>query len=157
MTGTNYQKFLNIVTPELDEIFIATRDIRIAHAVEKSRGKSLDYIGILLDFKRSVNESDDSYRERLKNIIYINTIAGTKESIRKLLANYLRIPETHVVVQEQEPNYILVMLPPDCQIYDKDIQDMVRKAVAAGIYVGFYYAISLWDVSEWDSENAIWY
>lgn len=156
MTGTNYQKLLNVITPELDEIYVAIRDIQIAYQVETTRGKSLDNIGVMLDFKRIVTESDESYRERLRNIIYINTIAGTRSAIKKLLSNFLRIPETYVIIQESEPNYITVWLPLEYEFKDKDIQDMVRRSIAAGIYVSFRYASNYWDVSEWDTDNAVW-
>jgi hypothetical protein len=156
MTGTNYQKLLNVVTPELDEIYVAIRDIAIAYQVDRARGKSLENIGSMLDFPRTVGDSDTIYRERLKNLIYINTIAGTKLAIRKLLSTYLLLPLTQIIIQETNPNYLIIWLPPECEVHDKELRELVHRSVAAGIYVGFYYAVNYWDVSEWDAEGSVW-
>lgn len=156
MTGTNYQKFLDVITPELDEIYIAIRDIALAFQVERARGQSLENIGSLLDFDRTVGTSDNNYRERLKNVIFVNTIAGTKLAIRKLLSTYLAIPIGQVLIQEKKANYIIIWLPPACEIYDTELQELVRRSIAAGIYISFYYAVNYWDVSEWDTEGSIW-
>lgn len=156
MTGTNYQKLLNVITPELDELHVVYRDIKVAFQVMNARGQSLDNIGVLLDYERIVDFSDTAYREQLINVIYINAIAGTKDAIKKLLANYLQLSDSYVIIQETRPNYIVVWLPKECESKDKDLQKLVHRAVAAGVYVGFYYNINYWDVSEWDAENSIW-
>ena len=156
MTGTNYQKTLNIITPELDELYIAIREIQNAIHVYTARGESLDNIGVLLDFERFINETDLSYRDRLINIININTIAGTKIAIRKLLANYLRINESEVIIQETIPNYIIIQLPPEFEIYDMDIHDIVYRSIAAGVYASLQYSGVYWDDAVWDTEGSEW-
>lgn len=156
MTGTNYQKLLKIISPELDELYIALRDIELAAHVFTARGTSLDNIGVLLDFKRSVSESDEIYRARLINIININVIAGTNVSIQKLLSNYLRMDENNVIVRETAPNYIIIQLPPEYEIKDMDIKDMIYRSVSAGIYVGIYYSGNYWDESTWDNTSSKW-
>jgi len=156
MTGTNYQKVLNIISPELDELYIAIRDIRNAIHVHTARGTSLDNIGVLLDFERIISETDESYKDRLINIININTIAGTKAAIAKLLSNYLRIEESEIIILETVPNYIVIQLPPDCETYDMDIKDIVYRSVASGVYVGLYYSGQYWDNAKWDHADSEW-
>ncbi|MFA6887197.1 MAG: hypothetical protein WCQ65_09545 [Fermentimonas sp.] len=156
MTGTNYQKVLNIITPELDELYTAITDVKKAIHVYTARGMSLDNIGVLLDFERSINETDESYRNGLINTININTIAGTKTAIRQLLSNYLRIEESEVIVRETVPNYIIVQLPPEFEIYDLDIKDIIYRSVSAGVYVGIYYSGTYWDDAKWDSADSEW-
>jgi len=156
MTGTNYQKVLNIISPELDELYVTLGEIQNAIHVYTARGNSLNNIGILLDFERSINETDLSYRDRLINIININTIAGTKIAIRKLLANYLRIDESEIIIQETIPNYIIIQLPPETELYNMDIHDMVYRSVAAGVYVSLQYSGVYWDDAMWDKSDSDW-
>jgi hypothetical protein len=156
MTGTTYQKVVKIITPELDEIYTMFKNIQTSTHVFTARGKSLDNIGILLNFARGVDDSDVTYRQSLINIIYINTIAGTKESIRKLLSNYLKISEADVVIQETVPNYVIIQLPPSCEIHDKSIKEIIYRSIAAGVYVGVYYSGNYWDVAAWDETTSKW-
>jgi len=156
MTGTNYQKVLNIITPELDELYVAIQDIKKAIHVYTARGTSLDNIGILLDYNRVINETDASYRDGLIDIININTIAGTKESIVELLASYLHIDTTDIIIQETTPNYLVIQLPAEFESRDMDIKDIIYRSVAAGIYIGIYYSGQYWDSVKWDTDGDEW-
>lgn len=156
MTGTNYQKLLKVFTPELDELSIVIRDIKNAYQIDLARGSALDKIGVLLNFRRSFGESDEVYRERLREIIYINTIVGTRTAIQELLANYLRIEQHNVKIIEDIPNFIIVQLPPECQVYEADIERIVMKSVAAGVKVSLEFSGTYWDQSLWDEAGTKW-
>ena len=156
MVGTNYQKVLNIVSPEFDELFIAIRDIEKATHIFTSRGISLDKIGNFLDFYRTGTEADNVYREKLMNVIDINSIAGTKDAIKKLLINYLSLNESDIQIRETTPNYIIIRLPEECEPKDMDIKEILYRAVAAGIYVGIHYTGNYWDEDMWDNPEAGW-
>lgn len=156
MTGTNYQKLLNVFTPELDELYVATQDILKAIHIYTARGEPLDNIGVLLDYERNINEIDESYRNSLIDMININTIAGTKESIIKLLTSYLRIDETDVIIQETTPNYLVIQLPAEFEIRDMDIKALIYRSIAAGVYVGVYYSGQYWDSVVWDDTESEW-
>jgi len=156
MTGTNYQKVLNIISPELDDLYVAIKEIQNAIHVYTARSTSLDNIGVLLDFKRSISEIDESYRDRLINIININTIAGTKTAIKQLLSNYLRIDESKIIISETVPNYIIIQLPSEFEIYSMEIQDIIYRSVAAGVYVSLHYSGQYWDDAMWDDPESEW-
>jgi len=156
MTGTNYQKVLNIISPELDELYITIRDIENATHIFTAKGISLDNIGSFLDFLRTGTEPDNIYREKLMNIIDINSIAGTKSAIKKLLINYLSINEADIQIHETTPNYIVIRLPEEYESRDMDIRDMLYRSVAAGIYVGIHYTGNYWDEGVWDDSEAGW-
>lgn len=156
MVGTNYQKVLSIISPEIDELYMTIRSIENATHIFSSRGISLDSIGKFLDFYRTGIESDNVYREKLMNIININSIAGTKSAIKKLLINYLSINESDIQIRETTPNYIIINLPEDCESKDMDIRDMVYRSVAAGIYIGIHYTGNYWDEGTWDDSEAGW-
>jgi hypothetical protein len=156
MTGTNYQKLLNVITPELDELYVTIQDIKKAIHVYSARGSSLNNIGVLLDYERNINEIDQSYRNSLIDIININTIAGTKESIRKLISSYLHIDENEIIIQETTPNYLVIQLPSEFEVRDMDLKDLIYRSVAAGIYIGIYYSGQYWDAVKWDTEDSEW-
>lgn len=151
MTGTNYQKLIGVISPELDELYITIRNIETASHIFTARGVSLDNIGVLIDFERRIGESDDVYRERLINIISTNITTGTKGAIKKLLVNFLRIDESNILIHETVPNYIFIQLPPECETQDAQIKELMYRAVASGVYVGFFYSGKYWDVAEWDN------
>ena len=156
MSGTNYQKVLSIISPELDELYINIKRIEDSTHIFTSRGISLDAIGNFLDFYRTGTESDNVYREKLMNVIEINSIAGTKAAIKRLLVNYLSINESEIQIRETTPNYIIVRLPEEYEIKDMDIKDILYKSVAAGIYVGIHYTGNYWDEGTWDDPDAGW-
>lgn len=156
MTGTNYQKVLSIISPELDSLYITIRNIENSTHIFKSKGISLDNIGHFLDFSRTGTESDNIYREKLMNIIDINSIAGTKAAIKKLLINYLSINEPDIQIHETAPNYIIIRLPEEYEVRDMDIRAMLYRSVAAGIYVGIHYTGNYWDEGVWDDSESGW-
>jgi hypothetical protein len=156
VVGTNYQKVLSIISPELDELYIAIKNIERDTHIFTARGISLDKIGDFLDFYRTGTESDNIYRNKLMNVIDINSIAGTKSSIKKLLINYLTLNESDVQIRETTPNYIIIRLPEEYEPRDMDIRDMLYRSVAAGIYVGVHYTGNYWDEGTWDDSEAGW-
>jgi len=156
MVGTNYQKVLNIISPELDELYIAIRDIEQSAHIFTARGISLDNIGDLLDFNRKGIESDQIYRDRLMTIIDINSIAGTKDAIKRLLMSYLSINEADIQIHETSPSYIIIRVPEEFEQYDMDIKDVLYRSIAAGIYVGIHYTGNYWDEGVWDDAEAGW-
>ncbi len=156
MSGTNYQKVLSIISPEFEELYMTILKIDNATHIFNSRGISLDNIGKFLDFNRTGTESDNKYRAKLMNVIDINSIAGTKVSIKKLLINYLSINEADIQIRETTPNYIVVRLPEEYESRDMDIREMLYRSVAAGVYVGIHYTGNYWDEDVWDGETTDW-
>lgn len=151
MTGTNYQKFINIFSPEFDALYAAILAIKGAIQINSARGQSLDNIGSLLDYDRTVNELDSNYRDGVKNIIKLNTTAGTKPAIKQFLSQYLRISESSIQIKEETPKEITIQLPPELASQEDEIRKIAQRFIVAGVHANFVFAASYWDNTTWDN------
>lgn len=152
MTGTNHQKFISTLASELDEFYQAARDVWDARSVNSARGASLDNVGAILDYERVVGELDLDYRNGIKNLISINSAAGTKPAIKSFVSNYLRISEDDIVIKEETPNYIQIQLHTDFAPQETEIRQLVQRFIAAGVHVKIVFGGVYWDDAVWDQD-----
>lgn len=156
MTGTNYQKFINVFSPEFDEILVNIKKMSDSFALSKCRGESLDNIGEMFDYSRSLGESDEDYRLGIRNIIELNANAGTKPALIKYISQYLRIDKNEVIIKEEVPRIITVHLPQEFSTRAEDLYRNVKKFIVSGTHVQFEFGGSFWDEAIWDAEDSTW-
>jgi predicted TIM-barrel fold metal-dependent hydrolase len=157
MVGTNFQKLIGIFTPEFDEIYTAIRDLKNCYRIDLAKGKSLDKIGIFLEFNRAFNEYDVDYRNHLYDVVHVNSITGTKYAIRELLSDYLRVDISGVQIFELAPNKIIVQCPPSTESREQELYPILERCVAAGVVVYLEFSGTYWDQDcPWDDIKSIW-
>ncbi|MEO8894042.1 MAG: hypothetical protein ABI417_21360 [Coleofasciculaceae cyanobacterium] len=97
---TNLQKLIKVISILGQEAEDVNWQLKTERWLSTAIGQQLDEIGILLGLPRNINESDESYRERLQFQIFINTSNGTPEDIIKALAFFTN--STHIGYFERE-------------------------------------------------------
>lgn len=78
---TNFQKLIKALTVSLQELDDLNQDLKNNRSLDTAIGQQLDGLGEILGLPRIPGESDDSYRERLRFQLYINSAKGTPEEI----------------------------------------------------------------------------
>jgi hypothetical protein len=99
-TGSNNEKLLQIPASELDVIKGEITNIQDAHYVDNATGKSLDYLGSLLQSKRMTGENDDDYRARLKTQFKKYITSSTIDDVKETIATVLNVSTNRVIVKE---------------------------------------------------------
>jgi hypothetical protein len=115
--GSNIAKFLTSHANRIDEIRAILDDIQDNRYLDTATGYSLDLIGAKLSLGRETEESDKTYRRRLKLEIMILISQGRIEEIREILAEGLQIDDTQILIyNNQAPSQGLTDLPFFCEI-----------------------------------------
>lgn len=83
---TNLQKMIKAISIEFQQLEDVNFELKTLRWLSTSLGAQLDELGIILGLPRNINESDESYRERLQFQIYINTSSGTPEDVIRVLS-----------------------------------------------------------------------
>jgi len=151
-----YQRFLDTIVHEYDEIFTCIQDIADQKSLENSVGESIDYYGEFLNVDRMYNETDVDYINRL--LTYISSIkqSTTKDAIQQFIANFLNIEISDVVIFETTPYYLSIMLPSENADDAENLKKYIYQIIAAGIYVHFEFTDSVWDLATWDTDDYKW-
>lgn len=83
---TNLLKLIKCLCDELQELENVNWQLKTQRWLETGEGVQLDEIGIILGLSRNSGESDDSYRDRLRFQIFVNSTSGTPEQLITILA-----------------------------------------------------------------------
>jgi len=87
---TNFQKLIRAICSLGQEAEDINWQLKTQRWLSTAIGQQLDEIGILLGLPRNINESDESYRERLQFQIFINVSSGTPEQVIAALAFFTK-------------------------------------------------------------------
>ncbi len=87
---TNFQKLIKAICSLGQEAEDVNWQLKTERWLSSAVGQQLDEIGILLGLPRNINESDESYRERLQFQIFINSSSGTPEQVIAALAFFTK-------------------------------------------------------------------
>lgn len=97
---TNFQKLIKAICTLGQEAEDVNWQLKTQRWLSTAIGQQLDEIGIILGLPRNVNESDESYRERLQFQIFINVSSGTPEQVIAALAFFTK--STHIGYFERD-------------------------------------------------------
>lgn len=87
----NVYKILNPIAKRLDEFLVNLDEVKKAKWVDYAKGEDLDKIGNILNMKRFNNESDNSYRGRIKARVPSFIGGGTISAIKQVITGYLGV------------------------------------------------------------------
>jgi hypothetical protein len=112
MVATNRERIIDAVTLQLEELFTEMDAVKLSHYLTYSRGDSLNSIGVLLNTLRLYSELDSVYRNRLLQVISINSAAGTKFALKSHIATYLNIDSNLILIEENvaSPNTVYIRI-----------------------------------------------
>lgn len=156
MVFSNYQRVIDTIVQEYDELFVAINDTKKQKNIENATGQSLDYYGTFLNVPRMYGETDVDYLNRL--LTYISSIkeSTTKGAIKDFLSNFLGVNESNIVICEDTPYYLSIVLPSEYSDEEADLKKYIKQIIAAGMYVHFEFTNSIWDSAEWDNDTYKW-
>lgn len=97
----NLYKFLNSISKELDTFLIELDNVKNSKFIDYTSGAHLDRLGILLNINRFNNESDESYRGRIKSKIPSFIGGGSISAIKQVVNNYLGVEPT--IIEHYKP------------------------------------------------------
>lgn len=142
--GSVTYEFFNSISEELD-VFEQNRIfLRQSIQIDTAIGLELDDIGVLFRQARNPNESDTSYRARIKSF-FINFIGGgTILALKRAVLNSSGIPEIQVTVTEffDLKVRLSIELNTPAEIAAAYIaRQAVLDAKAAGVWVHFVWII----------------
>lgn len=87
-SNSNLVKFLSSIANELDFLNSNIEKAENSKYIEYSTGEDLDKLGSLLNMTRFLNETDRSYRARIKSAVPSFIGGGTLNSIRQIVENF---------------------------------------------------------------------
>jgi hypothetical protein len=91
---SNLYKILNAISKELDTFVSNTEEVKKAKFVDFATSSDLDKIASILNLKRFNNESDDSFRSRIKSRVPSFIGGGTISALKQVVNNYLGVEPT---------------------------------------------------------------
>lgn len=106
---SNFQKLIRAISSSLQNVEDVNWELFSERWLNTAVGFQLDEIGVLLGLPRNPNESDESYRFRLRVQIFINIAKGTPEEQINLLriltdASYIGYHELQPAAFQLETN-----------------------------------------------------
>lgn len=120
----NITTLLSEYLKDLNQIDQDTFDIVGNFSLDLATSIYLDYIGGSLDILRLANESDNSYRKRIKSQILVNNSKGTPNDLLKILSN--RTETDNVRLWEHYPvSYVMYT---DGSNYSTELANILRTA-----------------------------
>lgn len=97
---TNFHKLIQAICVLGQEAEDVNWQLKTQRWLSTAIGQQLDEIGIILGLPRNINESDESYRERLQFQVFINVSSGTPEQVIAALAFFTK--STHIGYFERD-------------------------------------------------------
>lgn len=98
---SNLYKFISAFSTELDEMVDKMEEIRNSHFVDSATGKDLEKIASILNLYRLRNESDESFRGRIKTKVPSFVGGGTITAIRQVIRTFLGVEPT--IIEHYKP------------------------------------------------------
>lgn len=99
---SNLYNVLKPIGDKLDAFLQDIEKVRNARFVDSSAGSNLDNLAKLLNLKRFNNESDDTFRGRIKSRVQSFIGGGAISAIKQVIVNYLGVEPT--IVEHYLPN-----------------------------------------------------
>lgn len=142
-TLTNLQKMIQALVTPAQQLEDVNWELKTLRWLSTSYGQQLDEIGIILGLLRTLNESDEDYRERLQFQIFINNSGATPEESITVLAFLTRATkityyEARLAFYQMETNGLKFPIPPN------DLNDAIFSVSPAG--VNYVPIIATYDV-----------
>lgn len=158
MVATNRERIIDAITLQLEELFTEMDAVKLSHYLIYSRGNNLNNIGILLNTLRLYEELDSIYRNRLLQVISINSAAGTKSALKSHIATYLNIDSNLISIEENiaSPNTAYVRIPDTYTARKEELRIELQQVSAAGIFIRFIFDDNNWDEADWDDTDYTW-
>ena len=158
MVATNRERIIDAITLQLEELFTEMGAVKLSHYLIYSRGNNLDSIGILLNTLRLYEELDSIYRNRLLQVISINSAAGTKSALKSHIATYLSIDSNLISIEENIalPNTVHVRIPKTYIDRKEELRTELQRVSAAGIFIKFIFDNNNWGEANWDDADYTW-
>ncbi len=119
--NSNNYKLLSIIASEYQELSSMLEGVRDAHFIDTATGKNLENIGQLFNCKRLQNETDDSYRARIKVQFRKYASSSTVKEIKEIIAAILNTQTSRIRLRElysYEPAYF------DLWVFKQDIESV---------------------------------
>lgn len=156
MVGTNYQRVVDAISNEFDELYINMYKVKFAHMLLEARGSSLSNLVKVLMQERIVGETDAHLRNRLEYIALANISSATKPAIINYISGYLGLSTEFIEIVEQTPGQIYIKIPIEYSPREDELRTKISAIAAAGIYVKFIYEDTFWDDAHWDTSDENW-
>lgn len=153
---TNYHRFIDTIVQEYDEIYVNIYNILQQKSLDSAIGQSLDNYGHFLDMPREYGEPDVDYGHRLLTYVLSIKDSTTKFSIKTFASNYLDVDESSIMVFEDNPAWVVIVVPQEYSDIEENLYKYLYKIVGAGVYVQIQFANTVWDVAKWDNDNYKW-
>lgn len=136
-TTSNFYNLSKSFAHEMGVQYIEIDNLKIEISVNTASGKRLDDLGNIFKLKRWSNESDDSFRARIKSYWPGFSGGGTIPSIKSTINRITGVPEADIEVIEVDfikfRAKVLLDSEEDLLLQDT-IVDTVWKVKGAGIY-----------------------
>lgn len=101
-TSSNLYNTLNPIAGKLDEFISQIDEVKNSRFIDTSTGTDLERIALLVNLKRFNNESDESFRSRIKSRVQSFIGGGTNDALKQVVTNYLGVEP--IIIEHYLPN-----------------------------------------------------
>lgn len=91
-TPTNFQRLLRAISSSFQDVENVLWQMKTERWLATSFGIQLDNLGEILGLDRSLDETDQEYRDRLQFQVFINSSKGTPEEVMSVLKFVTKAP-----------------------------------------------------------------
>lgn len=138
--GTNWDKFLTLITEEFEHEYATLRDIERHRYIETATGEPLEKLGSLVHVDRNTGETDPHLRRRIKLQLPKHTTSATLNEIIEdstLLLDcdpaQLELRETFDVESARFDVFIREQVLRDADVTVSEYVDLLREVKAGGV------------------------
>jgi hypothetical protein len=136
--NSNTYKLIKSLLTQADRIDNDVEDIRDSYHIDTATGKSLEKLGNLADVSRKENESDETYRARIKATFRAATTSTTFDEFVQFSSSVLSTNVNNLTFRTNVPESATVRVGADGDVYDnadltnQQIVDLLGRGVPAG-------------------------
>jgi len=135
--GSTTVGFVEAVANELDDFIVQMDNLVLSVYIDTAIGVELDDLGAIYKLERNPNESDASYRTRIKNARPAFIGSGTIQGLINAFTNATGLPDSNITILE--PAVLKVRAEAVFTESEIDLIDIAKEALqqakAAGVFL----------------------